>query len=203
MEIYIVRHGETIWNKDRRFQGRTDIPLTMEGRRLAQITGAALEYTHFDKIFSSPLSRALDTAKLIRGCRNIDIETDDRLKELSFGLHEGDMYADLIKDDSLNFKYFFDAPELYIAKDEGETLESLISRAGDFMKDKIEPLADKYERVMIVAHGALNKAIMSYVKKHPISDFWSGGLQGNCNVIILDYDKGVYTIIDETKKFYD
>ena len=71
------------------------------------------------------------------------------------------------------------------------------------MSEVIEPLEKDCERVMIVAHGALNKAIMSYVKKHAIKDFWSGGLQENCNVIIIDYSDNNYTIINETKLFYE
>ena len=70
------------------------------------------------------------------------------------------------------------------------------------MRDVIEPLADRCERVMIVAHGAMNKALMTHVKKHSLEHFWSGGLQKNCNVIIMDYTDGKYTIIDETKTFY-
>ena len=70
------------------------------------------------------------------------------------------------------------------------------------MQEVIEPLQSKYERVMIVAHGALNKAIMSYIKKNSTEYFWSGGLQENCNVIIVDYSDSEYKIIDETKLFY-
>ena len=55
---------------------------------------------------------------------------------------------------------------------------------------------------MIVAHGAINKALMMHVKKHEMKDFWAGGLQKNCNVIILDYTDGKYKIIDETKTYY-
>ena len=56
---------------------------------------------------------------------------------------------------------------------------------------------------MIVAHGALNKAIMCYVKQHGIDQYWSGGLQKNCNVIIGNLDEKGYTVIDETKLFYE
>ena len=59
------------------------------------------------------------------------------------------------------------------------------------------------ERIMIVAHGALNKAIMCYVKQHGIDQYWSGGLQKNCNVIIVNLDEKGYTVIDETKLFYE
>ena len=201
MEIYIVRHGETPWNIDRILQGSTDICLNENGRALAIETGKNLSETRIDRIYSSPLKRAYETACLIRGNRDIDIVTDERLRELNFGEYEGQSMRELIKDDSLTFKYFFKQPHLYRPSEKAETLTSLIGRAGDFMKEVIEPL-EGLERVMIVAHGALNKAIMSYIKGHGLEDFWSGGLQKNCNVIIVDYTDQRYKIIDETKLFY-
>lgn len=202
MEIYIVRHGETLWNQGKRLQGSTDIELNENGRDLAIKTGIALKNTRIDVIYSSPLKRAYETASLIRGDRDISIITDDRIKELSFGHFEGESFSELLKNDNLTFKYFFKQPHLYVPADDGETLEHLIERAGNFMQEVIEPLQSKYERVMIVAHGALNKAIMSYIKKHSTEYFWSGGLQENCNVIIVDYSDSEYKIIDETKLFY-
>lgn len=203
MEIYIVRHGETTWNKGKRLQGSKDIELNDYGRELAIKTGEGLKDTKIDLIYSSPLKRAYETATLIRGNRNIEILTDDRIKEISFGHFEGENFSELIKDENLTFKYFFKKPELYVASDDAETFEHLIERAGDFMKDKIEPLEDKCERVMIVAHGAINKAIMSYIKKHPTSEFWSGGLQTNCNIIVVDYNDGKYNVINETMIMYN
>ena len=203
MEIYIVRHGETTWNKGKRLQGGKDIELNDYGRELAIKTGEGLKDTKIDLIYSSPLKRAYETATLIRGNRNIEILTDDRIKEISFGHFEGENFSELIKDENLTFKYFFKKPELYVASDDAETFEHLIERAGDFMKDKIEPLEDKCERVMIVAHGAINKAIMSYIKKHPTSEFWSGGLQTNCNIIVVDYNDGKYNVINETMIMYN
>ncbi len=202
MELYIVRHGNTLWNKDKLLQGSTDIELADYGRELARITGQALMNTQIDVIYSSPLKRAYETAELIRNHRDIDIITDDRLRELCFGCFEGQNMIELKNDDSLYFKYFFDKPELYRPGEGGETLEHLIERAGDFMTDVIEPLATTKTRVMIVAHGALNKAIMCHVKRHSIEHFWSGGLQRNCNVIIVDYTDGKYTVVNETKTFY-
>jgi probable phosphoglycerate mutase len=207
MEIYIVRHGETLWNKNKRLQGSVDIELSDYGRQLARETGDALKDTPIDRIYSSPLKRAYETATLIRGDRDIDIITDDRLKELCFGCFEGQNFSELIKDETLTFRYFFKKPQLYVPADDAETLEHLIQRAGDFMQDVIEPLSktENPERVMIVAHSALNKAIMSYIKKHSTEYFWSGGLQKNCNVIIVRYSHAdnTYEIIDETRIFYD
>lgn len=202
MEIYIVRHGQTKWNKEKRLQGSVDIELNENGKELAVITGKNLMDTHIDVIYSSPLKRAHETAKLIRGERNIDIITDDRLRELNFGSMEGESYEKLYQEQTHGFKYFFTEPQLYYPPEDGETLEHLVARASGFMRDVIEPLADRYERIMIVAHGAMNKALMTHVKKHTLEHFWSGGLQKNCNVIIMDYTDGKYTIIDETKTFY-
>ena len=203
MEIYIVRHGETLWNKEKKLQGRTDIDLNENGRNLARQTGEALMNTRIDRIYASPLKRAKETAELIRNGRDIELKTDNRLMELCFGCYEGQNFSELIRDESLTFRYFFKQPELYVPAPDAESLEDLIRRAGNFMREEIEPLANQFERVMIVAHGALNKGIMSYIKGHDIDCFWSGGLQQNCNVIIVDYTDGNYTIIDETKLFYE
>ena len=210
MEIYIVRHGQTVWNACKRLQGRTDIELNEKGRELAGETGRNLEGTHFDIIYSSPLIRAYETACLIRGHRNIPIIRDDRLMELCFGIYEGRDFSKLLEDENDPFHYFFESPEKYVAPEEGETFKHLCERAKDFMQEVIEPLATADsiagkpapERVMIVAHGAMNKAIMCYVKQHGVDQFWSGGLQKNCNVIVVNLDKKDYTVIDETRLFY-
>lgn len=203
MEIYIVRHGETIWNEKKLLQGRTDIELNENGRKLAHITGESLMDTHFDKIYSSPLKRAYETATLIANGRDIPIIKNDLIRELSFGDWEGQNMSELLKDDTQKFKHFFKEPHLYRATTNGETLEELCDRAAIFMKTVVEPEARECSRIMIVAHGAINKAIMMHIKKHDLKYFWSGGLQKNCNVIIVDYTGSKYTIIDETKIFYE
>lgn len=203
MEIYIVRHGQTLWNADHLLQGSADIELNEKGRLLAGETGQNLEQTVFNKIYSSPLIRAYETACLIRGHRNIPIIRDDRLKELNFGVNEGKDLRVLLADTSDPFHYFFDRPDLYRAPERGETLEHICERAAGFMQEVVEPQAGNLERIMIVAHGAINKALMCHVKQHNIDQYWSGGLQRNCNVIIVNLDKNGYHVIDETRIFYN
>lgn len=202
MEIYIVRHGQTLWNADNLLQGSADIELNERGRVLAGQTGQNLEQTVFDKIYSSPLIRAYETACLIRGHRNIPIIRDDRLRELNFGVNEGKNFKELLADTSDPFHHFFDRPDLYRAPRQGESLEHICERAAEFMKDVIEPQSRELERIMIVAHGAINKAIMCHVKQHGIDQYWSGGLQRNCNVIIINLNEDGYHVIDETRIFY-
>ena len=201
MEIYIVRHGETVWNEKRLLQGSEDIELNSKGRELAGITGRNLENVHFDKIYSSPLIRAYDTANLIRGHRNIPIIRDERLRELSFGVNEGKSSMKIREDENNPFHHFFSRPELYVAPEGGETLEHICERAKDFLEEVIEPQADNVERVMLVAHGALNKALMCHIQNHGISEYWSGGLQTNCSVIIVRLDNEGYHVLEESKVF--
>ena len=64
MELYIVRHGTTSWNEQKKLQGSADIQLNEEGRKVAALTGEALKNVSFDKIYTSPLKRARQTAKI-------------------------------------------------------------------------------------------------------------------------------------------
>ena len=106
MKLYIVRHGTTDWNVQCRFQGRIDIELNSNGRMLAGKLGEKLENVHFDCIYSSPLSRAYETANLIRGHRNIQIIKNDLLAEIAFGELEGSLSDDFLNTDNPR-KYFF------------------------------------------------------------------------------------------------
>ena len=202
MQIFIVRHGETPWNKEGKLQGATDIQLNDSGREVAIKTGLALKDVQIDKIYSSPLKRAYETACLIRGDRDIEIICDDRLREVCFGRLEGQNISVMKSDPDSHFQHFFDEPHLYVPDEEGEKLEDLCKRTESFMKEVILPQAENLSRVMIVGHGAMNKSIMCFIKQHGIDMFWSGGLQKNCNVIMVDYTDGKFKVLEEEKVYY-
>ena len=197
MEIYIVRHGETLWNKSKRLQGSRNIDLSEVGRNEARERGKQLENVDFDVIYSSPLNRAYETACIIRGERNIPIIKDDRLREINFGINEGMEPHQLKKDKNNSFCKFFDDPGNYVPPENGESFQEVCNRTKEFMKQVIEPQRNKLNRVMIAGHGAMNKGIMCYVLKHGIDEYWSGGLQKNCGVIMLNLDDNGYKQIGE------
>lgn len=197
MEIYIVRHGETLWNKSRRLQGSKDINLSEVGRREAIERGKQLKNVDFDVIYSSPLNRAYETACIIKGERNIPIIMDERLREINFGINEGMREDRLKKDKDNSFCKFFDDPENYIPPENGESFEEVCQRTKEFMKQVIEPERNKLNRVLIAGHGAMNKGIMCYVLNHGIDEYWLGGLQKNCGVIVLNLDDNGYKQIGE------
>ena len=88
MKIYLIRHGETDWNKERRLQGRKDIPLNENGVQVAKLTAESLSQVKFDKVYSSPLKRAFETATLVTAGQ-YTIEKETRLLEIDFGVCEG------------------------------------------------------------------------------------------------------------------
>lgn len=203
MEIYIIRHGETVWNREKRLQGTSDIELNEEGRRLAKETGKNLWQIEFDIVYASPLKRAYKTAELIVAGRPITVIRDNRIREIGFGVLEGKTIDQMTEDERKLVNQFFESPEIYIPAEGGEQIEDAVERATNFMKEQIEPLEKKgYKRVMIVAHGAINKAIMMYIKKHGKELFWSGEFQKNCNAIIVNYKNGCYQVISEENIFY-
>ena len=90
MKLYIIRHGETSWNKLKKMQGQKDIMLNQEGIRLAEITGQKMKDIPIDLVISSPLLRAKQTAELVMAGRELPMITDKRIAEMSFGVWEGE-----------------------------------------------------------------------------------------------------------------
>ena len=191
MELYIVRHGTTDWNAEKRFQGAHDIELNENGRKLAAELGKRLdsEGINFDCIYSSPLIRAYETACLIRGHKTYPIIRNQLLTEINFGELEGLPYQDWINTDHPR-KYFFTEPAKYIPPKGGEGFESVCKRTKEFVKTIIEPMeaSNPQARIMIVAHGALLAGMMCYLDGHGVENFWGSGLKGNCEETVYNFD---------------
>ncbi len=89
MTLYVIRHGQTQWNQEGRYQGQQDAPLTNLGRRQAQAVARRLKSTAFDRIYASPLGRAWTTAGFLTEETGIPAIPDDRLMEVRYGYCEG------------------------------------------------------------------------------------------------------------------
>lgn len=96
-KIYLTRHGETVWNRQCRFQGHKNSDLTEKGILAAELLADRIEEIELDYIVSSPLMRAYNTAEIIRGNKNIQIIKHDGLKEINLGKFEGMSYKDIQK----------------------------------------------------------------------------------------------------------
>lgn len=201
MNIYILRHGETDWNKKKLLQGQTDTDLNEYGRELARETAKGLKDIEFDYVFSSPLKRAYETAKLALGERNIDIITDERLKEVSFGDFEG-MPADKRPEE---FDKFFSAPGEYKAVNGAESYEKLCARTKAFLDEVIIPLEEKEKdcTVLISGHGAMNKSLMLNIMGREIKDIWAPPFPKNCSTCLVTLIDGVFSVVYENKIYYN
>ena len=181
--LYIMRHGKTEWNALHKLQGRTDIPLNEEGKRMARQACEKYKELNIDVCYCSPLVRALETAQIVLKNRKIPIIKDKRLSEMSFGEYEGIENSLAIPDCPINV--IFNQPEKYIESVGGaETFEQLFARTGSFLKEVVEPQIQAGKDILIVGHGAMNSSIICQVKKLPIEEFWSAGIE-QCKIIKL------------------
>ena len=181
--LYIIRHGKTDWNALHKLQGRTDVPLNDEGRRMAEEAREAYRDIHFDVCFCSPLSRARETAEILLRGRDVPVLTDDRLAEMGFGSYEGLENSFQIPDCPINV--LFRSPEKYDSPPGGaESLDELFARTGAFLRERAEPLLKEGKDVLIVGHGAMNSSIVCQVRQLPRSQFWSAGIE-NCRLMRL------------------
>ncbi len=206
MNVYLLRHGETAANKEGRIQGRIDIPLNDYGIELAEITrdGIQKEGIRFDKIYSSPLIRAVQTATIVRGDREPhQIILDDRIMEMAFGKGESLFIKDIKeKPEHANLKNCFSAPSKYIAKDGAESYEEILARAKDFLENEIKPLEGTCENVLVVCHGAMIRALLLNVNGWDIDRYWEIH-QPNCCMNLLTLQEGQFEIAYKEKIYYE
>ena len=168
--IYIIRHGQTDWNVEGRYAGRIDIPLNGKGIEQANIIKKKLKYIKFDKVFSSPLIRAYETAKII--CDN-DIIKDDRLIERSNGDLEGKLKTEI--EDDIDFNN----------PDENKyNIESII----EFRK-RIKSFFDELTRsyknknILIITHAGVGIYARCYFEGEPDNNDYSKYKMKNCEII--------------------
>lgn len=181
--LYIMRHGKTQWNALHKLQGRTDIPLNEEGRKMAEEAREEYKDVALDICYCSPLCRAHETAEIVLQDRNIPIVTDDRLMEMGFGEFEG--VENSFDDPQCPIHILFQNPEKYVASIGGaETFTELYARTGAFLKEVVEPQLQAGKNVLIVGHGAMNSSLICQVKHKPIEEFWSAGL-AQCKLMEL------------------
>ncbi len=203
MKLYIIRHGETDWNVKRRFQGRADIPLNEEGRRLARITSEALKETAFTKIYTSPLKRAYETAMIIKGDRDIPVIEEPRIIEIGFGEYEGLCCGkDNFNIPDPEFMNFFDKPEAYKPPRGAEGIDELKARTADFLHEIVHNKNMENDTILVSTHGAALRGLLSYINGIELKDFWKGGVHKNCAVTIVDVNDGRAVIIEEGRTYY-
>jgi len=196
MEIYFVRHGQTIWNVEKRFQGLSDSPLTELGITQAKLLGEKLKDIKFDKFYSTSLKRAYDTANYIKGNRKQKVEIFDDFVEISMGDMEGIKQEDFKKLYPEQVKnFFFNQLEYNPSSFGGESFLEVRERVIRGLNKFIE-LNKNYERVLVVSHGATLKTLLHYISGKDISTLSDEVIPKNTSYTIVKYENGKFEIID-------
>lgn len=158
--LYVVRHGQTTYNELGRVQGHIDTPLSDYGKSQARAVALELKGIVFDKIYSSPLSRAYDTAAEINKYHNQEIILDDRLKEFKLGSFEGQLWDKMSEKES---------EDVLIRTDlfGGETRLMMCARIKDFLREILSSVSDNCN-ILLVAHGGVVNTINNIVKHNMI-----------------------------------
>jgi len=148
-DLYILRHGETVWNLQRRFQGRQDSPLTEHGKSQALQQRELLSTitNKPEKIYTSPSGRAIHTTSLAVGSEKEPV-IDNRLQEIDFGEWEGLTRQDI----KALIDYSFESKLWYFRSPGGETFTKISERVQSFLNDMSEP-------AIIVTHGVTSMVL--------------------------------------------
>ena len=189
--IFLIRHGETNWNKEGRFQGQIDIPLNENGKDQARKTFEYLKNISFNKAFSSSMHRPYETAQIIlQNKKDLKIEKIDSLVEISHGLWEGKLESEIREKWPLLLKNWHDKPEEVIMP-EGESIKDVSERSIKAF-DKICLSQKDNDLSLIVAHDAVNKTLICNILGINYSNIWKIK-QGNGGITIID-------LFDDPKK---
>lgn len=158
MKIIIVRHGETSYNREEIFRGRIDIPLNKTGEKQAKILAENLRNFKIDKIFSSPLKRAIQTAEEISKIQNIKMDVEESLIDMDFGRWQGLSLKEVKKRFPQEYKIWEETPQK-IKIPQGESLKDVRKRLRKFLEERVFNLEEDFT-VCIVSHRVINKILI-------------------------------------------
>lgn len=182
--IYLARHGESQWNILNIIQGQKDIPLTNKGILQAQLLGKRLINEKIDKIYSSDLSRAHETAKIIGEIINVDVVPMKEFREINFGIWEGMSKEELLANYKWEYELWMREPEKLVLEG-GETLAELQYRAMEGIKKILSSKKDNCNNILIVSHNATIKALILGLLDISISNYKNLTL-GNASLSIIE-----------------
>ena len=183
--IYLIRHGQTEQNKAKVLQGRSDQPLNEAGVRQAERARDLFRAKgiRFDRVYSSPLQRAIRTAQII--APEAEIHTDDRLLEMDYGPYEG---ASLLHPKPELLRFFLDLKH-NPAPAGMESLDSVTARLGDFLRE----LHGTPGNILIATHAIAMKGALEYLTPDSRGAFWAKHIR-NCDVYAAEMTETGYAV---------
>lgn len=198
LNIYLVRHGQTEWNIERRFQGWLDSPLTEQGVAVARELGEKIAHINFNRCISSTSERALKTMSLILPSEMKVFETDPRLREICLGPWQGLTHEVIEELYPEQLKQFYMSPELFKLQD-AETYYDVMKRIEDFLVSITEMANDDESsyNILIVTHGITLMLFQLIFDGNPLSELPRYSVTGNASVHHYFRKNGRFLRMDE------
>ena len=194
--IYLVRHGQTAWNKEEIFRGRTDVPLDETGLKQAELVGEYFQGMEIDAIYSSPLSRALQTAQKIAQFNDLKVQPLPGIIDMSFGKWEGRPHQEIREKDSKTYRQWVEEPHL-VRLPGGESLDDVRVRAMAALEEVMRKHPEK--TLVLVSHRVICKVLICAILNLDNSHFWQI-TQDTTAINLIQYRKGKYilSLMNET-----
>ncbi|MBP1961816.1 histidine phosphatase family protein [Paenibacillus aceris] len=169
-KLYLIRHGETVWNVERRMQGHMDSPLSSLGEQQALWLSYALKEVPFEALYASSSGRTLQTATIIKGDRDIAIQASDDWREMNLGAWEGRISDEIEALEPDSFHAFWRNPEQYRPV-QGESYPDLQARVLPALERMLA--VHEGQTIALVSHTVTLKVIMAYFEKRALAELWN------------------------------
>ena len=192
-QIYLVRHGETAWNKAKIFRGRRDIPLDEQGRLEAACAARALREIPLAAIYSSPLSRARETAETIAATRGLAVSADEAFTDIDFGEWTEYWDTEARRKFADQYRQWKQSPHL-VKFPGGESLDDVRRRAAPRLMELARQHADA--TIALVSHRVVLKLLLCEAKGLDNSHFWEIRLDTGA-ISVLEYEKDTLRVVVE------
>ncbi len=166
-ELYIVRHGETEWNKNHKYQGQKDVKLNKTGKKQARLSAEALADVDLEAVCSSDLSRARKTAERIAEKHQLEVKSYADLQEIDFGEWEGKSYQEIIEEEKQRFDAWLNNPGS-TSPPAGENMDDLQQRVCKAFAQILQLSAAK---IAVVAHGGTIRAYLLHLLGMPLKNY--------------------------------
>ncbi len=193
--LYLIRHGESLGNMERRFLGHTDLDLSELGYIQADMTAKALADVHFDYIYSSDLIRAYNTALPHAKLRGLEIHTSKELREIYVGKWEGKTVNEILEEYEDLFINGWRRNFGLTTPPDGENVLS----GGKRFFSELKRIASAHDgkTVFIASHAAVIRSFWSIIMGLKPEEFAEGlHFAGNASFSIVDYENGRFTPIE-------
>lgn len=189
--VYLVRHGQTEWNRELRFRGRADIPLNENGHKQASAIADTLKDKGINAIYTSPLRRSIETARLVAVVFHIETTTVQGLIDINYGEWEGLAYDEVRQRYATVYREWEERPDL-VTFPNGESLDDVRRRAFSAFTEIVEK--NRGKSILIIPHRVINKVLLCALLGLSNSYFWRIRQDTGC-INVIEYSNSRFVLV--------